>query len=496
MSIRDRLIATALPRYAGLAQTMALAGGDTIPIRTILTKAGGVNTLRDLPFNKALTLIRKAASDLSTERKKAGKIWQVDMQDLTQWAKDNCTGKGKPAAKDKSTEEHPFNNGDRHRNKVTQIRNGYQVGNSTLKKNKAGGFDLKWQVGDEVEAFTINSKTDIPKVTRQIKKDWASWVQAYKDGDISKAALRRCHDSYGEYVALIEKAAEHFNSVKDAPAAKQEDKGKPSSRTRPVGNARGPGSDTSAPATYSAAHVPATYEEAKKKADKLNSDVSAAAKALSAFLDKHPKGAFGLTPDDVKATTAYKKLKAAYDRAFQLLRTYNEKYVKQYAKERKADKADRDRRVPSSGPGEQRTGQRPEQNFNPPAAGGKASQNPPLLSHQEKFKTWRSLTKPIPSNVSMAEQHKAGVKSLKAAGVDSKAADALQKQADDIRAFYDKLNIGASADKWEQHGDEYDAKVKKAVNTIGKLLRSIGMPASYAADYAATMGILPQTELD
>lgn len=86
---------------ASLTVTAAveLAAGETVPMRTVLLRAGGVGELRKLPANKALTLIRKAAGELSKERKAAGKTYQIDKEQLTTWIDENCAGKAaKPAA--------------------------------------------------------------------------------------------------------------------------------------------------------------------------------------------------------------------------------------------------------------------------------------------------------------------------------------------------------------------------------------------------------------
>lgn len=90
---------------------LELAGDDdTVPMRTVLMKAGGVGELRKLPANKALTLIRKAASDLSKDRKAAGKTYKIDKDSLTKWIDDNCAApksRAKPAAKPAAKKEAP-----------------------------------------------------------------------------------------------------------------------------------------------------------------------------------------------------------------------------------------------------------------------------------------------------------------------------------------------------------------------------------------------------
>lgn len=85
-----------------------LAAEDNVPTRTVLMKAGGVGELRKLPANKALTLIRKAAGELSKERKAAGKTYKIDKEALTQWISDNCaSGKSKAPTKDEKPAAEP-----------------------------------------------------------------------------------------------------------------------------------------------------------------------------------------------------------------------------------------------------------------------------------------------------------------------------------------------------------------------------------------------------
>lgn len=83
------------------------------------------------------------------------------------------------------------------------------------------------------------------------------------------------------------------------------------------------------------------YEQAKARADDLHRLAGEAGATLNAFIDQHPKGPFGLTPDNVKAMPEYRQMKAAYDRAFEAQRSFNVTFVKNFAKERKADRAAR-----------------------------------------------------------------------------------------------------------------------------------------------------------
>jgi hypothetical protein len=69
-----------------------------------------------------------------------------------------------------------------------------------------------------------------------------------------------------------------------------------------------------------------TFPQALMMSKGLNQDCDVANNLLQTF----PKGAFGLTPDDVKSSTEFKAAKFAYDVAFQHLRNFNQYYTKQF----------------------------------------------------------------------------------------------------------------------------------------------------------------------
>lgn len=83
------------------------------------------------------------------------------------------------------------------------------------------------------------------------------------------------------------------------------------------------------------------FEEAKTQADRFWNEASDAGKALNEFLDKHPKGPMGLTPDFVRAMSEFKALKSAYDVAASKSRAFNARYVKEFSKEIRAERAAR-----------------------------------------------------------------------------------------------------------------------------------------------------------
>lgn len=61
--------------------------------------------------------------------------------------------------------------------------------------------------------------------------------------------------------------------------------------------------------------------------------LEAAVDVTSAIMKAFPKGAMGLTPDDVRVSDTYKAAKKSFDTAFANLRSFNAIYVKKYSKE-------------------------------------------------------------------------------------------------------------------------------------------------------------------
>lgn len=74
------------------------------------------------------------------------------------------------------------------------------------------------------------------------------------------------------------------------------------------------------------------YSIQKQVKQSLESEVEKAEKVLKEF-DKYGKTDMGLTPDFVKAMPEYKKAKAEFDNAFQVLQKFNQQFVKQFRKE-------------------------------------------------------------------------------------------------------------------------------------------------------------------
>lgn len=85
---------------------------------------------------------------------------------------------------------------------------------------------------------------------------------------------------------------------------------------------------------------PATdsFERAKLEAAAIEAEVDAAGAALRAF----PRGPTGLTPDAVRATSAYRSAKSRYDRAFARQRDFNATFTKRFAQELRTERAQRD----------------------------------------------------------------------------------------------------------------------------------------------------------
>ncbi|WP_262880421.1 PLxRFG domain-containing protein [Pseudomonas paralcaligenes] len=96
---------------------------------------------------------------------------------------------------------------------------------------------------------------------------------------------------------------------------------------------------------------PLTYEKAKADADAARARSAEASKAMEAF----PRGATGLTPDDVKATPEWKAAKAESDAALVAEQNANAVVVKNFPKENRADiQAARERRA-NAAPAVERT---------------------------------------------------------------------------------------------------------------------------------------------
>jgi alkyl hydroperoxide reductase subunit AhpC len=75
-----------------------------------------------------------------------------------------------------------------------------------------------------------------------------------------------------------------------------------------------------------------TFEQAMKVAEDLNIVCSKAGEELNKF----PKLANGLTPDDVKASKEWQQAKAHFDFTFKMLQNINQEIGRKYKKERAA----------------------------------------------------------------------------------------------------------------------------------------------------------------
>ena len=76
------------------------------------------------------------------------------------------------------------------------------------------------------------------------------------------------------------------------------------------------------------------FATAKQRSIELNAAYEAACAAHRGY----PRNAIGLTPDDVKFSPAYRATKAAYDKAFAELRSFNDVYCRVFKKELKAER--------------------------------------------------------------------------------------------------------------------------------------------------------------
>jgi hypothetical protein len=79
------------------------------------------------------------------------------------------------------------------------------------------------------------------------------------------------------------------------------------------------------------------FEDAKAEAAALENELEAATKVIKTF----PSGPMGLTPDAVRATAEYRAAKTRVDKAFARLREFNAVFVKRFANELRAERAQR-----------------------------------------------------------------------------------------------------------------------------------------------------------
>lgn len=83
--------------------TLVTADYDTISTRTIIIKAGGSDTLSEMPQSSAMSRIKKAMDELQKDAKTKGRPHEVDKEALVKWVTDHC--KAKPADKSKDATE-------------------------------------------------------------------------------------------------------------------------------------------------------------------------------------------------------------------------------------------------------------------------------------------------------------------------------------------------------------------------------------------------------
>lgn len=76
------------------------------------------------------------------------------------------------------------------------------------------------------------------------------------------------------------------------------------------------------------------FEQAKA----MRAAIEAQVAEKCAKLDAYPRLPSGLTPDEVKTSPAFRKDKYAFDCAFQALRRFNAKFVKQFKAELRAER--------------------------------------------------------------------------------------------------------------------------------------------------------------
>lgn len=79
------------------------------------------------------------------------------------------------------------------------------------------------------------------------------------------------------------------------------------------------------------------YQTAKTARATLETELKVASDALK-NVPGIGSGAFGITPDHIRATDTWQRAKSEYDRAFKALQQFNIYFTKQFAKEYRADR--------------------------------------------------------------------------------------------------------------------------------------------------------------
>ena len=79
------------------------------------------------------------------------------------------------------------------------------------------------------------------------------------------------------------------------------------------------------------------FTAAKEARDEINARLTAASEKMNHY----PRGTIGLTPDEIKATPEWRANRTECDAIFQELRRFNQKFVKRFAKEIRAERRNR-----------------------------------------------------------------------------------------------------------------------------------------------------------
>ena len=89
--------------------------------------------------------------------------------------------------------------------------------------------------------------------------------------------------------------------------------------------------------SLASARASSAFEDAKAELALIEKEMAAAEAVMRAF----PRGAMGLPPESVRLSPEYRAAKAHTDKAFARLRAFNAVYVKRFAKELRAERAQR-----------------------------------------------------------------------------------------------------------------------------------------------------------
>lgn len=211
-------------RLETAAQTVTLETAATKPghisSRTILTRAGGTASLRKMAPTRAMTLVRKAASELVAERKEKGRPAKVDRQELIDWIKGNCTGgrskpkeakKPEPKKVVKKSTKPTYDIPEATVNRITELPDTKRNAVTKALGRKLGNALTSQQ---KIELHGLSEKARTTKTVDAAKKAYYRMMDKVKELIGDSPAINRIMSAAPFALSL----AQGMSSVSDAPA--------------------------------------------------------------------------------------------------------------------------------------------------------------------------------------------------------------------------------------------------------------------------------------